>query len=272
MKNRIYIGADGRSSLVDLTIPSTFSGKLIVFVHGYMGFKDWGCWNAVEQYFLELGFGFCKYNVSHNGCTTTDAVQFVDLDAFSQNNYSKECFDLNAIFEWISSEVQPFPELYVIGHSRGGGIGILKSVDPRVKKLATWAAISDIERRFPQQEEFRNWQETGYYFRKNGRTGQEMPHHFSQFIDFQKNSEELNIRQVAEKNVKPWLILHGDSDTSVPLTEGQELAAWSGRELEIIEGADHTFGSAHPWEGKKMPEKLEEICRLTAAFFLGIEG
>ncbi|MDG1858583.1 MAG: hypothetical protein P8I94_05750, partial [Emcibacteraceae bacterium] len=87
MKNQTFIGAKEKASLLDLNIPSNCSGKLIVFVHGYMGFKDWGCWNLVEDYFTELGFGFCKYNVSHNGCSTKDSLNFVDLEAFAEDNY-----------------------------------------------------------------------------------------------------------------------------------------------------------------------------------------
>ena len=37
--------------LIDLSIPQINNGKLIIFIHGYMGYKDWGCWNLVERYF-----------------------------------------------------------------------------------------------------------------------------------------------------------------------------------------------------------------------------
>ncbi len=268
LKNQIFLGASNKKSLIDLNIPETYSGKMILFVHGYMGFKDWGCWNLMEDYFLSLGFGFCKYNVSHNGCSIEDTFNFVDLDAFSMNNYSNECKDFNAALNFITKQVQPFPELYVIGHSRGGGVAILQASDPRVKKLATWAAISDIGIRFPKNEELEKWKKEEHYFRQNGRTLQEMPHHFSQYLDFEKNQTELNIRKSAENLKKPWLILHGDADTSVPISEGEELSSWSNRELKIISGANHTFDSAHPWAENEMPEKLKELCQLTAAFFL----
>lgn len=268
IKNHIFKGANGKESLLDLQIPESFSGKLIVFVHGYMGFKDWGCWEMVQDYFLNLGFGFCKYNVSHNGCTTADEFNFTDLEAFSRNNYTKECDDLKSVINFLTDQLHPLPEIFLSGHSRGGGIALLGSDNPKIKKLTTWAAISDIGRRFPTGEALENWKNEGFYMRLNGRTNQEMPHAYAQYEDFLANSDKLNIENAAKKMDKPWLILHGDEDTTVSIDEGKELANWSNRELRVITGANHTFGSAHPWKGNKLPEKLAETCRLTAEFFL----
>lgn len=268
MTNRIYIGANGKESLYDLTIPENYRGKIVLFVHGYMGLKDWGCWNLVQDYFTNLGFGFCKYNVSHNGCSTSDPINFVDLDAFSRNNYTKECTDFESIISKINQQQQTKQDMYVIGHSRGGGIAILTSDHPQVKKVATWAAISDIGSRFPSNEALEEWQTTAYYHKKNGRTHQEMPHHYSQFLDFKKNETRLDIEAHTRIMDKPLLLIHGDADRSVKSSEGEKLAEWSGSALKLIEGAAHTFDSSHPWESESLPEKLEEVCRLTAEFFL----
>ena len=67
---------------------------LIVFCHGYKGFKDWGAWDLVAKAFLDAGFFFVKFNFSHNGGTMEQPIDFPDLDAFAENNYSKELDDL----------------------------------------------------------------------------------------------------------------------------------------------------------------------------------
>jgi pimeloyl-ACP methyl ester carboxylesterase len=268
IKNDKYLGSHNRLSLIDLTIPESYSGKLVLFVHGFMGFKDWGAWNKVEAYFLKLGFGFCKYNVSHNGCSISEPFNFVDLSAFAENNYSKEKVDLHLVLNWLGQKLKPMPEIYVVGHSRGGGIALLSGNDPRIKKIATWAAISDIESRFPMNEDLDKWKTDGVRFQKNGRTNQNMPINYSQYEDFLRNKEELDIKQSVENNIKPLLLIHGDGDTSVPLFEGQNLQKWSGKELQIIQNANHTFGSSHPWENEDMPQDLKKVCTLTAEFFL----
>ena len=93
LNNEIYTGAKGRESLFDLTVPTNWNNKLIIFLHGYMGYKDWGCWNLVQAYFNNYEYGFLKYNVSHNGGTVENPIDFSDLEAFSENTYMNEIRD-----------------------------------------------------------------------------------------------------------------------------------------------------------------------------------
>jgi uncharacterized protein len=270
--NTEYSGANGRKSLIDLKIPTNGTNDLVLFVHGFMGFKDWGCWSYVEDYFLQKGVGFCKFNMSHNGGTHNIGMDFPDPLAFSENTYSKELFDLNQVLNWLESRIQPFPNLYIIGHSRGGGIALLKGTDPRVKKIATWASISNIASRFPSDEELANWKATGVRYITNSRTKQELPCKYNLFEDYIKNKESLDIQNTCRQIKIPVLLLHGDQDTSVPLIEGEQLSKWIHRPLYIVKGANHTFGTAHPWDKQTVPHHLKEICKLTADFFLEPEN
>ena len=83
-KNKIYIGSNGRKSLYDCTVPDNPKGA-IIFIHGYKGYKDWGAWNLMQDYFVKEGIGFVKFNMSHNGGTTDEPIDFQDLDAFGEN-------------------------------------------------------------------------------------------------------------------------------------------------------------------------------------------
>jgi pimeloyl-ACP methyl ester carboxylesterase len=266
--NGIYVGANGRKSLLDLEIPRDFNGKLVIFIHGYMGFKDWGCWNSVQSYFVQKGFGFCKYNVSHNGGTLNDAIDFPDLEAFSINSYLKELTDLIAILDWVQNYFKELPEICLIGHSRGGGIALLGSNDERVKKIATWAGISDIARRFPNGEELLTWKNDGVKYTANMRTRQKMPLSYIQYEEFDSNRRILNIEEACRRCTIPTLIIHGTSDTSVDISEGKQLATWLNQDLVRIENANHTFGSQHPWNTKELPDELREICDKTSEFLL----
>ena len=84
-KNSIYLGAKGKESLVDLEIPKNFNAQIVIFIHGFMGFKDWGAWNLVQKFFTEKGYGFCKFNTTHNGGTVSDGIDFPDPESFGQN-------------------------------------------------------------------------------------------------------------------------------------------------------------------------------------------
>ena len=265
-KNERYLGASQRESLYDLAIPSNWNKKLIIFSHGYMGFKDWGAWNLLQDAFVEQSFGFLKYNVSHNGGTPDQPIDFSDLDAFARNTYSKELEDLDAILA-LTSTIENLQEIYLLGHSRGGGIVLLQSKHPRVSKIAVLAPISSIEKRFPSGDALKQWQEEGVRFITNGRTQQEMPHHFEQYEDFVANAERLNIERCVREARVPICVIHGDQDTSVNISEGEEIAAWAGVELIRIEGEQHTFGAQEPWNEKRLPLGLTKATAHLIAFF-----
>ncbi|GAB5418071.1 MAG: hypothetical protein Crog4KO_31510 [Crocinitomicaceae bacterium] len=265
-KNQVYVGANGRESLYDVTIPENWNGRLILFIHGYMGFKDWGCWDLVGDFFVDNSYAFVKYNVSHNGGTVDDPIDFPDPQAFSQNTYTRELTDFDCIVAHLVEQIGDF-ELLVIGHSRGGGIAALQSVHPGVSKWASWAGISSISKRFPTGAALEDWRKNTFRYVKNGRTLQELPHHFNQYVDFETNSDRLNIEAHCKNNKKPCLILHGEEDPSVSIEEGKNLAKWTQTELIAIENAQHTFNASHPWNGDEMPDALLESCRQTLLFF-----
>ena len=84
-------GKHGLPILLDLNYIQTNTEKpLVVFCHGYKGFKDWGPWNLVAKNFADAGFVFAKFNFSHNGGTVEQPIDFPDLEAFGQNNFIKE--------------------------------------------------------------------------------------------------------------------------------------------------------------------------------------
>ncbi len=63
---------------------------LILFVHGFKGFKDWGIFNMMADEFAKKGFVFMKINLSHNGTTPEQLIDFADLEAFGNNNFTIE--------------------------------------------------------------------------------------------------------------------------------------------------------------------------------------
>lgn len=266
LKNATYQGSANRLSLIDLSIPADFNGKLVMFLHGYMGFKDWGAWNLMEKYFTGKGFGFCKFNFTHNGGTVENGIDFPDLEAFAENNYSKELEDVGHVLDWLEKRFNKLPEVHLLGHSRGGGIALLAAGDPRVASVITLAGICSVAQRFSGEKMMYDWKETGIRYVINQRTKQQMPHHYSQAEDFLGNQEALDIEKACRNLHKPVLAIHGDHDTSVDIAEGQKIAEWTNTTLCVIENADHVFGASQPWTKDVLPEKLEEACDKILAF------
>ena len=268
IENELYSGSKGRKAFYDVHIPENFNGKLVVFVHGYKGFKDWGAWNLVDFEFTHAGFGFAKFNLTHNGGNHIYAKDFPDLEAFSQNTYSKEVDDIRFFLNHLETLNLPEYSIHLIGHSRGGGVGLIAaSENMRIQSMCTWAAISDIEKRFPTDEKLELWKSEGVRFELNTRTQQEMPIAYDLYEDFIANKNRLNIQAACEKLKIPRLIIHGAADEAVNVSEGHQLAAWLNVPLFEIPGANHTFGAVHPFNEYKLPSDLKTVVKLTIDFF-----
>lgn len=273
LKNNIYQGSNGRGSLVDFSEPIDENYQdIIVFIHGYKGFKDWGAWNLVSKYFTSAGVAFCKFNLSHNGGTTTNPIDFPDLEAFSNNKYSYGLKDVSYVIDWLETIVNlENKKIHLVGHSRGGGLAILASKDPRVNSVITWASIFSIESQFPTGDELEKWKDDGYFTVKNKRTNQDMPIRYSIYEDWLENKDLLDIEKAAKAIQVPILHLHGDVDESVPVTASEKLSAWSKGKLMIIKNANHVFNTYHPYDQNEMPNKLFEACVLTLHFIEKLE-
>ncbi len=269
-------GSAGKPMLLDISFNRDDQRPVIIYAHGFNGFKDWGNFDLIAKQFVAAGFTFVKFNFSHNGTTPQIPLDFTDLEAFAENNYTKELFDLEQIINWVCSKenkYQPFIDhnrIGLIGHSMGGGISIIKaSEDSRVKALTTWASISQCKTPWGSwpENKMEVWKETGVQYYLNGRTKQEMPMHYQLYLDYKNNADRLDILQAASRLHIPFLICHGKADTSVALDSAYALhQSRQGSDLFIVD-SDHVFGRKHPWLEDRLPEAMQEIADQNIAFF-----
>lgn len=263
----ILSGSQGKPILGD----STFDDKntnheVILFIHGFKGFKDWGAHNLVAEYFANHGYNYIKFNLSHGGTTPQNPEEVTDLEAFASNTISKELADVNIVINHLSS-THAFSKINLIGHSRGGALAILKAAeDPRIHKLITWSAIGDFSSLWKPDQEA-EWKKNGQIHVINARTKEKMPLNISLLEDFKAHKAAYNVIDAAKRVKIPWLILHGDEDVNVPFSVAQRLAqAQPNAKLQKIEGANHVYGASHPYKEKTKPPHLKELCKKTLDF------
>ena len=246
---------------------------IVIFCHGYKGYKDWGAWNYVAEEFAKAGFFFLKFNFSHNGGTEKELIDFPDLESFGQNTYTQETKDLHQVISFISGSNQwehklNKGRLYVVGHSRGGAIVLLEGMkNDKVKKIATWASIASLEERFPKGEELEKWKKQGIRYVMNGRTKQQMPHYYSFYEDFLAHKDELDIQKVIDEYEKPHLIIHGTYDEAVSLFDAKRLHKWNKNSILKTYPTGHTFDTKHPWGSCGLPSIMQQVVEETIDFF-----
>jgi dipeptidyl aminopeptidase/acylaminoacyl peptidase len=279
---------------IDITLTSSYHAKqfkadarfiqngepkpIILFVHGFKGFKDWGAFNLIADYFAEAGFVFIKMNFSHNGLSLEEDYYFEDLEAFGQNNFSIELDDIDVMLKGlgrggkkapIGKEELDFNQIGIIGHSRGGSIALLKATESKKIKVAvSWAAVDDLVNQYAAADKQKNWEQKKVIYIKNGRTKQNMPMYYQFYQDTVENAKRFSLEKALKKMKKPILAFHGSEDEALPIQMAKNIESW-GKTVKLIEvkGADHVFGAKHPYTEEKLPEVLEKVCEQTVSFF-----
>ena len=273
--NLSFIGSNQRPTALDEIYSLDGANKpILLFAHGFKGFKDWGHFPLIARAFATAGFYVIKFNFSHNGGTVDEPIDFPDLKAFSINSYWKELQDIKNLLSWltINSELKDrgadLSNLNLLGHSRGGGVSLIAAQQyALIKRVITWAAIHDFEERLPDENELNAWKKSGVRFIENGRTKQQMPMRYEFIEDLRANAELLKIKNAVKTLNKPQLIIHGTDDSTVPVTAAHQLKKWNPKAaIALIAAAQHTFDGQHPWTKKTLPRATKIAVEKTISF------
>jgi pimeloyl-ACP methyl ester carboxylesterase len=233
------------------------SGPCLIFVHGFRGFKDWGFYPFVSNYFAKKGYFILTFNFSHNGIGESK-TDFSELDKFAENTVSLEISELNDLLNAYNAgffgNVQ-VNRIALIGHSRGGAVCLLSShINNTPSIYVVWASVAVLDRYTDRQK--KEWKEKGFIEVLNSRTKQMMRLNVNLLDDIERNrNNSLNIENAVRNLSKPLLIVHGYGDLTVPPNEADMIYNWSNKnetELFKIQNTGHTFGVVHPFESSTL--------------------
>ena len=240
--------------LVDVRATTREAAMPAVLIHhGFKGFKDYAFLPPFADRLARAGFTAITVSVSGSG--VDEFGNFTHLDRFAINTYTRELDDLGAVIDALNrgalGTVSP-TSLGIVGHSRGGGMALcLARETPRIGAVVTWAAIGTARRH--TEPELAAWRKAGTIEILNQRTRQYLPLDYEVAEDCLTHEQgRFNIPLAAATVGRPWLLIHGTADETVPLGEARGLAesATDPRsEALFVEGAGHTFGTVHPWAG-----------------------
>lgn len=274
-RNIVIPGADNKPLVFDIFSPQNneVQRPLILYIHGFKGFKDWGHTNLLAENFADSGYHFVKFNFSHNGVTTDYPSDISDLKSFSENTFSKELYDLNALTDYIfkDSEIADKTDLsrvILMGHSRGGGIGLIFGTESRyITHIVTLASVYQLDFAWRNNPEISKWEEAGYSYVVNSRTGEKMPVSFELCRDFMKNESRLNITDRIRELNKPVLIFHGENDDVVASVAAEKIfSSTKNAQKMIIPGMNHAFNSKHPWTEEDLPPFYQNLSKWVSGF------
>jgi len=271
MKKETHIleGQFGRNISLDFQRPTSDEDvPVIVFLHGFKGFKDWGAWHLVAKYFVEAGYAFCKFNFSHGGVDHNAPDDLTDLEAFAENNFFIELSDTTIVLDWIEKKSGiDRNSINLIGHSRAGGTVLITAKEQeRVNKVITWAAVSNYHR-YIGKWNIDQWKTDGFLPFVNSRTKQVFNINYSFYEVLSANEEFFDLEKVCKEVSNPVLVVHSKNDPAVSYSEAEELANWLGNsELMLLEEGGHTFDTFHPYTKEELPPNMLRVCKRVLEF------
>jgi dienelactone hydrolase len=243
---------------------------VLIYVHGFKGFKDWGFVPYFAEKFAKMGIYVITFNFSLNGIGE-NLLEFTEIDKFAKNTFSREVFELEFLLKMYKEGFfgkTDSKKLTLLGHSRGGAIAAFCGDNDIVDKVALWAAIAKLDRYTERQKEI--WRKDGYFEIINTRTNQMMRLNVSLLDDIEANkNDRFSMQKAIAKLNKPLLIAHGSNDLTVPIEEGYLLYNWSNQNYSkfiTVDKGSHTFDITHPFSGTN--DKFEFLLNETFNFII----
>jgi pimeloyl-ACP methyl ester carboxylesterase len=215
-----------------------------------MAFKEWGFFPYFGLELARAGYAAVAFDFSGNG-VAEGGKRITEFTSFAQNTFSRELADLGYLLDVLRAGelgggvVDP-GRIAVVGHSRGGGIGLLRaSGDDRITALVTLSAIASFDRWTAHQKE--QWRASGYLPLGRDATVSPLRLGIGLLGDLESNRSAFDLRAAAARIRVPWLIVHGEADVTVPPREARELYEASSHattELAMLAAVGHLYNAA----------------------------
>jgi dienelactone hydrolase len=236
MLKKLYFENEGQQIEGFLHLPDNTTQSLVILVHGFTGSRDGpdGIFIKLAEDLVSKSFAVLRFNFRF---TTENWSEFHNM------TISGEVSDLKLIINEMSKE---YGKIGLVGESMGGTISVL-SYDEKVKCLVLWYPgiflnETELKSRTETREAKDELEKTGFVTLEKESTGEK----FRIGKKFIEEREQTDIVPYAKRISCPILLIHGDSDTTVPFDQSERL-------LKILKGSkklEKIIDANHAWWNK----------------------
>ncbi len=252
MEEKLYFkNSNGLNLCGILSNPSSDSKKtIIILCHGFGSSKNSRTYVELQRRLNKFQLSTFRFDFFGHG---ESEGKFKDI------TISEAIDDILCAIKLLKSK--SYSELGLIGSSFGGIASIITASKVNdLFVLALKSPVSNFEDKFlatTSKEAMDKWKKKGYHYYVRS-DGERKKINYTFFEDC-KNNDGYD----AAKKIKiPTLIVHGDNDESVPISQSKKTATLIQRcTLKIIRGADHQYSK---------PEDFEKMIELISKFIVKI--
>lgn len=234
----------------DLHLPEETPRGTLLVAHGFMGYKDYGMMPRFAETATNAGWAGLRFNFAHSGMSRS-IESFEYVDRFEQSTWNRQIEDLENLVEGVrDGTLHPsLPRsgpIVVLGHSRGGASAMLaagRGLD--VQGVVSIAAPADALRFSP--EEVDRVRARGFFEVRSNRTKQNLRIDRAFIDEIFRDPRRHNVETMASNITCPLLVLHGNADSTIPLSDMHRIAEAAPLATTVeLEGGTHVLNVVNP--------------------------
>ena len=208
------------------------SDTIIIFCHGLRSSKESGKTLGIIEGLAKKGIASLRFDFSGHGDSEGN---------FTEVTFSKATEDLLSVIDYVNT--LSYKHIGLVGSSFGGNAAIFASLEiSDLLGMALRCPVSDYKEETEvlyTKEQMQAWKDTGVNveYHDDGTS-------FSLGYDFYLDGLERVAYPIAENITVPTLVVHGDNDEMVPLSQSEKLVSLMPQaQLHIVKEADHRFST-----------------------------
>lgn len=225
---KLYFNSRGLKLCGILEAPNPENKTVLVMAHGYASGKEGETYVKTASIIAAHGKNSFRFDLAGN---------FESEGKFEEQTVTTMIADTLAAIAFLKTK--GFTKFELLGSSAGGLVALIVATQMKVEKIALIAPVSNyIPQRIKKYGEagIKEWKEKGYNIYDAGSRGKFKVNYG--FFEDLGNYQDTYAR--VEKIICPVLILHGNKDEDVSLSDSKELVKHlQNGKLIVQKGGDH---------------------------------
>ena len=201
--------------------------EIVIMIHGYSSSKETISLKRASEM---LNVSSLRIDMDNKG----------EIGKLTISDYVKK---VEIAIEFVKKE--GYKKIDLLGTSCGGVVCMAVALKNDINKMFLRAPVSDyVEQKELSfgKERMEEWKEKGFVerSRKNGEK-------YKMYYDFYEDAKKYVMADKVKDIKCPVMIIHGDQDEEVPISQSEKLKFPNGK-LHVIKGAGHDLGVNGNWD------------------------